>query len=84
MGKLERAVIQSQVHPGMTVLDVGGNIGLYTLLFSQCVGDRGKVITLEPAPELHRSLSPQPAKEFHRKCGGLFLRRGLQRGECLS
>src|SRR5690242_1737917 len=37
--------------PGMTFLDVGANVGYYTALAIARVGDRGKVIALEPDPE---------------------------------
>ena len=56
MGQLERQVIEACVRPGMAVLDLGGNVGLYTALFSRCVGPEGKVTVLEPAPELHQAL----------------------------
>src|ERR1700677_4803640 len=48
MGVLERAVINRFVHPGMHVLDVGANLGLYTIYFCQQVGKTGKVTSLEP------------------------------------
>ncbi|MDD2921953.1 MAG: FkbM family methyltransferase [Anaerolineales bacterium] len=35
--------------PGMTVFDIGANIGQYTLLASQCVGQNGRVHSFEPA-----------------------------------
>ncbi len=54
MGQLQRQIIESLVRPGMTVLDLGGNVGLYTALFSKCVGPQGNVTTFEPVPELHR------------------------------
>ncbi len=36
--------------PGMVAFDVGANLGYYTLLFSDRVGLRGKVIAIEPNP----------------------------------
>jgi|ETNmetMinimDraft_13_1059891.scaffolds.fasta_scaffold01996_6 FkbM family methyltransferase len=33
---------------GMTVIDIGANIGCHTLLFAKIVGDSGKVIAFEP------------------------------------
>lgn len=44
------AFIRKAVRPGMTVLDVGANIGFYTLLFSKLVGKEGHVIAFEPDP----------------------------------
>jgi FkbM family methyltransferase len=40
--------IRKTVKPGMTVLDIGANIGFYTLLFSRLVGKEGRVIAFEP------------------------------------
>jgi FkbM family methyltransferase len=40
----------SLVREGDTVIDVGANWGLHTLLLSQCVGRRGRVIAAEPEP----------------------------------
>jgi len=36
---------------GMNVIDVGANIGLYSLLFCKKIGDKGKVFSFEPSPE---------------------------------
>jgi FkbM family methyltransferase len=38
-------------HPGMTVVDVGANVGLYTMLASDLVGNAGRVIAVEPNSE---------------------------------
>lgn len=45
------------LQPGDTVIDVGANIGLYTKAFSECVGPRGAVHSLEPVPETFGYLS---------------------------
>lgn len=39
------------LRPGLTVVDVGANIGLYTALAARAVGPAGRVIALEPEPE---------------------------------
>ncbi|MEK7263732.1 MAG: FkbM family methyltransferase [Bacteroidota bacterium] len=46
----ETDLIKSILKPGNTFVDVGANIGYYSLLASQCVGEKGKVYSFEPAP----------------------------------
>jgi FkbM family methyltransferase len=42
------ASVRRLARPGMTVLDVGANLGYYTLLASRLVGPSGKVVAVEP------------------------------------
>lgn len=46
------AIAKLLLKPGDTVVDVGANIGYYSLLFSQYVGDTGRIYSFEPAPAL--------------------------------
>lgn len=46
----EAAYLRSIVHPGMTVLNVGANVGYSALLMAGQVGDRGLVVAIEPDP----------------------------------
>jgi FkbM family methyltransferase len=46
----EYAAFRAAVTSGDTVLDVGANIGAYTLLFAQWVGRAGRVVAFEPTP----------------------------------
>lgn len=52
--------LPSLVHPGDTVIDVGANTGLYTLVSARIVGAGGTVLSMEPNPEmlvdLHRNV----------------------------
>lgn len=53
-GLYERAVVavaRSTVQSGMTVIDIGANIGFYSTLFSRLVGPSGRVFAFEPDPE---------------------------------
>jgi len=43
-------VLERYVRPGDVVLDVGANVGTYTLALSRLVGPRGRVIAIEPVP----------------------------------
>ena len=42
--------LPSFIKTGSLVLDVGANVGVYTKIFSNAVGPKGKVIAIEPEP----------------------------------
>src|SRR5262249_52608763 len=42
--------------PGGTVVEVGANIGAHTVALARAVGPSGRVIAIEPQPEVHRML----------------------------
>lgn len=44
-------MLDSLVHPGDTVVDVGANIGYNTLYAARCVGPGGHVFAIEPAQD---------------------------------
>lgn len=52
----EYEAFRADVRPGDTVLDVGANIGAYSVLFAVWVGQHGHVVAFEPAPEPYRAL----------------------------
>ncbi len=45
------------ISPGMTVVDIGANIGMYSLALASLVGPHGKVIAYEPGTENRRHLA---------------------------
>jgi len=47
----EQASIRAFLKPGMNVIDIGANIGEYSLFLADLVGPRGRVIAVEPEPE---------------------------------
>jgi FkbM family methyltransferase len=51
MEMYETKLFKNLVTKGMTVVDVGANIGYYTLLAAKLVGDKGRVIAFEPEPQ---------------------------------
>ena len=61
MGREEAAFFQKVIRPGMHVVDVGANVGLYSLLLARCAGPAGQVYAFEPdalmAGALRRNLA---------------------------
>jgi FkbM family methyltransferase len=53
----EQQVILSRVREGMVALDVGANLGYFTLLMASLVGKSGRVYAFEPNPRLHAMLA---------------------------
>ena len=47
----ETSLLSAEIRPGMTIVDVGANIGYYTLLFSKLTGESGRVYAFEPEPQ---------------------------------
>jgi FkbM family methyltransferase len=59
LGTLERdklARFMARLRPGMTVWDIGANVGLYTLPSARAVGPAGQVVAFEPMPRNLRFL----------------------------
>lgn len=52
----ERSLLKNAIRSGMTVIDVGANIGYYALMFSSFILDNGRIICFEPDPTNLREL----------------------------
>jgi len=52
----ELKVFLNHLQDGMTVLDIGANVGFYALHFARKVGPQGKVYAFEPIPEYFNRL----------------------------
>jgi len=50
-GEYETQIMKNHIKKGDVVIDVGANIGYFTLLYSRLVGEKGKVIAFEPEPK---------------------------------
>jgi FkbM family methyltransferase len=48
--------IEKQLKPGDTFVDVGANVGLFSLMAARVVGSGGRVIAIEPAPVVAAAL----------------------------
>ncbi len=64
-------LIREHLRPGMTFLDVGANVGFFSLMAASIVGDKGTVIAVEPSPsnvrllEISRVLNAFENLEIH-------------------
>jgi FkbM family methyltransferase len=56
MGEDDAEYFRKTIKPGMSVVEAGSNLGLYTLLFSNLVGPTGSVHACEPDPRLAAAL----------------------------
>ena len=91
MGKPEKLFFEQKLKPGMNVVDIGANQGLYSLMFSRLVGETGTVIAFEPEPDMFAALETNISAnsvsnvEHHRlalgsKSGEAMLSRSLING----
>jgi FkbM family methyltransferase len=45
-----QAALRKSIRPGMTVYDCGANVGYFSVMFAQSVGESGRVFAFEPSP----------------------------------
>ncbi len=50
------ALLKRLLRPGDTFVDVGANVGMYSVVASLCVGTRGRVLALEASPATFEKL----------------------------
>ncbi|MCK6450195.1 MAG: FkbM family methyltransferase [Alphaproteobacteria bacterium] len=54
---IETAIVLARLGPGMTVIDVGANVGHYAMVAAAAVGPEGRVVAFEPDGENHAALA---------------------------
>jgi len=57
----QTSLVKKWIKPGNTVLDIGANIGYYTLIFARLVGNQGRVFSFEPEPTMFSILTENVA-----------------------
>ena len=53
-GSFERAEVElagARARPGSTAIDIGANVGIFTVPLALAVGSEGRVVAVEPSPE---------------------------------
>ena len=75
--KGETELFKSIVKEGMTVVDIGANIGYYTLIAAKLVGEKGKVFSFEPGPDNYGLLLKNPNQVSK------IINAGCQTEDCL-
>lgn len=53
----EFKLVRSIIPEGAKVVDIGANVGHYTVLFSELVGEKGRVLAFEPIPKTFNMLA---------------------------
>ncbi len=69
------AVMQSTIREGMIVVDIGANVGTYTLLALRQIGARGMVISYEPTPRAFEILKNNVQVNAYLESGRIDLRQ---------
>jgi FkbM family methyltransferase len=54
---VETEIVARRLKPGMTVIDVGANIGHYAMVAAAAVGPEGRIVAFEPEPENFAALA---------------------------
>ena len=52
----ERALLAKYIHPDFTFIDIGANVGGYTLFVAALAGPRARILSIEPQPEIFERL----------------------------
>jgi FkbM family methyltransferase len=77
------ALFRSALSPGDVCVDVGANIGYFTLLAAALVGPNGRVYALEPAPDTYAALAASIELNRFSNVRALCVAAGEAEGEAL-
>lgn len=77
------AFVRGFLKPGMTFVDVGANVGLYSVLAAGLVGPTGRVVSVEPNSENCRLLLTSAARNRQNQIELHPLACGMERGHAV-
>jgi FkbM family methyltransferase len=77
----ETEIVARRLRPGMTVIDVGANIGHYAMVAAAAVGPEGRVAAFEPDEENHAALAANLALNGFANAAAEQLALGAKAGE---
>lgn len=80
-GELEQAFLEQTVKKGMRIVDVGANVGLFTIQLAKLVGHEGRVLAIEPEPRNVRLLRANIQRNGADSVTVCDCGAGAQRGE---
>ena len=49
--ELQTTIVKKWLNPGMTIVEIGANLGYYTLMEASLIGESGKIYAIEPIEE---------------------------------
>src|SRR2546428_4961029 len=75
-------LVKGLLRPGDSFIDVGANIGYFTLLAATCVGLTGRVFAYEPVPEVYQRLQQNVALNQLMNCTAEQLAISNETYEC--
>jgi FkbM family methyltransferase len=80
---IETRIMLDRLRPGMTMVDVGANIGHYAMVAAQAVGPEGRVVAFEPDAENHAALAANLALNGFANATAERLALGAAAGEAV-
>jgi len=80
---IETAIVLARLKPGMTVIDVGANIGHYAMIAAAAIGPEGRVVAFEPDAENHAALAANLALNGFAQATAERLALGAKPGEAI-
>lgn len=79
----ERLTMSRLLQPGMHAIDIGAHVGYHTLLLSRLVGETGRVVAIEAAPENYTLLRRNLGSNRATNVTALNVAASDQEGEAL-